>query len=241
MLIAQFTDMHVKPKGILTFGYVDTAGHLAACVAHVNALNPRPDAVLITGDLTNDGRPEEYATLRELLEPLAMPFYLIPGNHDQRENLWAAFSDLDYLSAACEFMHYVIDAHAVRLIGLDTTMPGKSGGVMCAARLAWFMPRAEPVGSAGTAYRRHPTYLVAVIDRRVDALYLVTDWVLGRSAGYGHSAARLNRMASKGGAQTASESLSATSSRQRPSARVNTSKVLASGSMSQAWATPRAA
>ena len=62
MLIAQMTDMHVKPEGVLTFGTFDTAACLARSVDHLNEL--RPDVVLVTGDLASDGRPQEYATLR---------------------------------------------------------------------------------------------------------------------------------------------------------------------------------
>ena len=84
MLIAQISDLHIKPKGELAMGRVDTAGHLARAVAHIKTLRPAPDLVLATGDLVDGGKPEEYAHLRSLLAPLPMPVYLIPGNHDAR-------------------------------------------------------------------------------------------------------------------------------------------------------------
>src|SRR5436305_1998369 len=82
MLIAQISDMHVKAEGKQLFRRIDTAGYLERAVAHVNALDPRPDIVLATGDLVDGGKPDEYAQLRRLLAPLAMPLYMIPGNHD---------------------------------------------------------------------------------------------------------------------------------------------------------------
>ncbi|MEK7996515.1 MAG: metallophosphoesterase, partial [Planctomycetota bacterium] len=85
MLIAQITDMHLKGEGELLFGRVDTTGFLERAVAHVNALDPRPDIVLATGDLVNDGGPEQYANLRRVLAPLDMPVFMIPGNHDARD------------------------------------------------------------------------------------------------------------------------------------------------------------
>lgn len=171
MLLAQFTDMHVKPKGTLTFGHVDTAAHLAACVAHVNALAPRPDAVVITGDLTNDGRPEEYAALRELLAPLTMPYYLIPGNHDQRNHLSAAFSNLPYLTGVTEFVHYVVDAHPVRLIALDTTEPGQPGGRLCGQRLAWLEARLGEAPQKPTIiFMHHPPFATGI--EHMDAMAL---------------------------------------------------------------------
>ena len=55
MLLAQISDLHFLPHGTLAFGRVDVAGCLERAIDHLAALQPRPDAVLITGDLTNDG------------------------------------------------------------------------------------------------------------------------------------------------------------------------------------------
>ncbi|WP_242469881.1 metallophosphoesterase [Rhodospirillum rubrum] len=84
MLIAQTSDLHIRPPGMLVGGVVDTAAALEACVAHLQALPLRPDLLLITGDLTQQGRPEEYAHLRRLLAPLGLPLLVCPGNHDDR-------------------------------------------------------------------------------------------------------------------------------------------------------------
>ncbi len=110
---------------------------LRAAIAEVNALRPRPDVVLATGDLTHAGAVEEYAMLRELLDELDAPVYLLPGNHDDRDNLRAVFGDQDYLPAAGEFLHYAVERFPVRLIGLDTVVPGRAGGELCGRRLAW--------------------------------------------------------------------------------------------------------
>lgn len=137
MLIAQITDPHIKREGQLAYKKVDTALNLSRCVAHLRNLTHSPDLILMTGDLTDFGRPEEYALLRRLIEPLTMPVYVIPGNHDVRDNLRKAFHDHAYLPAAGEFLHYVVDDFPLRMIGLDTTIPGKPGGEMCDARLDW--------------------------------------------------------------------------------------------------------
>ena len=57
MLIAQISDMHVKAEGELLYGRIDTAGFLERAVAHVGALDPRPDVALATGDLVEGGKP----------------------------------------------------------------------------------------------------------------------------------------------------------------------------------------
>ena len=64
MLIAQISDLHFLPKGVLAFGRVDVASCLERAIDHLNTLRPRPDAVLITGDLTNDGDAAVWGVLR---------------------------------------------------------------------------------------------------------------------------------------------------------------------------------
>ncbi|MFK7857079.1 MAG: phosphodiesterase [Granulosicoccus sp.] len=137
MLIAQITDPHIKTQGKLAYKKVDTESNLVRVVSHVKALNPMPDVVLITGDLTDFGRPEEYELFRRIIAPLGIPFYVIPGNHDTRESMRQAFKDHHYLPDDGNYLHYAIEDYPVRLIGLDTTVPGRPEGNMCSERLSW--------------------------------------------------------------------------------------------------------
>jgi 3',5'-cyclic AMP phosphodiesterase CpdA len=122
---------------VISYGVVDCAAMLARCVAEVLRLPQRPDAVVATGDLTDAGRPEEYAHLRKLLAPLPMPVYLLPGNHDDRERLRAAFADHAYLRQWSPYVQYAIEDWPLRLVALDTVIPGEPEGRLCAERLAW--------------------------------------------------------------------------------------------------------
>ena len=140
MLLAQLSDLHIEAHAGAD-GFIDTAACLRAAVAHLNALAPPPDAVLITGDLVNTGSDADYALLRELLAPLAMPVYLQPGNHDDRAALCRAFPDHDYLPAPGEFIQYTVETLPVRLVVLDTLEPGKVGGALCQQRLDWLAAR----------------------------------------------------------------------------------------------------
>jgi len=137
MLIAQITDPHIKARGKLAYKKVDTESNLRRVVSHVKDLNPKPDLVLITGDLTDFGRPQEYELFRSLIAPLGIPFYVIPGNHDTREGMRQAFTDHHYLPTEGDYLQYAIEAYPLRLVGLDTTIPGKPGGNLCAERLSW--------------------------------------------------------------------------------------------------------
>lgn len=137
-LIAQISDLHLKAGGKLSYGVVDTLAALRRAVAHLNASVPRPDIVIVSGDLVDFGQPDEYAVLRPELERLAMPYYLVPGNHDDRAHLLAAFADHTYLPKSPEApLDWVVDSHPVRLIGLDTTIPGSHGGQLQDSQLRW--------------------------------------------------------------------------------------------------------
>jgi len=143
MLICQISDLHIKTAGKLSYRVVDTGGMLRHCVDHILALKQQPDILIATGDLTDFGRPEEYAHLRELLAPLTMPIYLIPGNHDQRENMVAAFPDHSYLTQALPFIQYGIEEWPMRILAIDTVIAGKSAGELCQARLSWLREKLE--------------------------------------------------------------------------------------------------
>jgi 3',5'-cyclic AMP phosphodiesterase CpdA len=157
MLIAQISDTHIKPEGVLAYGRVDTAAFLAGAVAHINALDPRPDLVLATGDLVDAGLAAEYARLRALLAPLAMPVYLIPGNHDARDPLRAAFPEHAYLPGT-GFLQYVVEGHAMRLLALDTLTPGKGHGELCAERLDWLAARLAESDRPTVLFMHHPPF-----------------------------------------------------------------------------------
>ena len=88
MLICQLTDLHVRPVGMPANRVSETNMFTERAFRAVARLNPRPDVVLITGDLTECGLDAEYAHLNRLLRKLQpMPVFVIPGNHDRRDNL----------------------------------------------------------------------------------------------------------------------------------------------------------
>jgi 3',5'-cyclic AMP phosphodiesterase CpdA len=157
MLIAQISDMHLKPPGELLYGRIDTAGFLERAVAHLGALDPKPDLVLATGDLVDGGKPEEYAQLKQILQPLAMPVYLIPGNHDAREALREAFVEASYLPSS-GFLHYTIEGWPLRLIALDTLLAGKGWGELCEERLDWLEARLGESRRPTVLFMHHPPF-----------------------------------------------------------------------------------
>lgn len=136
-LLAQVTDMHIKAGGKLSYQRVDTAASLAYCVSAITKLPQVPDAVLFTGDLVDFGRDDEYEWLAKLLEPLPMPYHLMPGNHDDPEVMRASFPSHAYLRQRTGKLDYVIDDYPVRIVALDSTTPRKPGGTLTESQLAW--------------------------------------------------------------------------------------------------------
>jgi 3',5'-cyclic-AMP phosphodiesterase len=162
MILAQVTDMHVKVPGKRAYRRVDTAGHLARAVATLNALDPQPDLVALTGDLVDFGMPEEYAHLRAILAPLRARYLLLPGNHDDRDQLRAAFPEHDYLGKT-GFIQYAADHGPLRLVALDTVIPMRGDGELCAERLAWLeRALAAAPGRPTVVMMHHPPFVTGI-------------------------------------------------------------------------------
>lgn len=186
MLFAQVTDLHLGTGRRLAYRKVDTAAALEACVAHLNALRPRPDLVLFTGDLGDLGLPEEYALLADLLAPLELPYLMVPGNHDNRDALRAAFPAAipagDY-----RFAQYVVDDYPLRLIGLDSVDQGRPHGVLCADRLSWLHDRlAESRDKPTILFMHHPPFKTGIAHMDAQNLTEGADGLAHLVARYGN-------------------------------------------------------
>jgi len=158
--LVQLTDLHIREPGRLAYGRIDTAPYLERAVQSVLRLRQPPDAVVITGDLTDFGRAGEYAHLARLLAPLSMPVFLMPGNHDDRDQLRRSFPGHAYLESGPDgFVQYAVRVGPLRLLALDTVVPGASHGALCAKRLAWLEARLdESRGEPVVVAMHHPPF-----------------------------------------------------------------------------------
>jgi len=136
VLIAHISDLHIKPPGRLAYGRVDTALSLAHTIRALNNLSPRPDWVLISGDLVDSGREEEYRQLKALLDQLSLPWHLAIGNHDDRAAMRTVFGG-PHQADDNTFFQYRTSLGEMELIVLDSANPPDSGGHLCPQRLAW--------------------------------------------------------------------------------------------------------
>lgn len=135
MLIAQLTDLHIRPRGEAANRVVETNVFAAQAFRAVACMQRRPDVVLLTGDLTELGQAAEYQYVADLLRSLPMPVFVIPGNHDQRENLREVLAPFPGVRSDPDFVQYAIEDLPVRLVMLDTLVPGAAHGELCPQRL----------------------------------------------------------------------------------------------------------
>jgi 3',5'-cyclic-AMP phosphodiesterase len=129
-LLLQISDTHLGAdwKG------TDPDECLLRAVEAILDLPQRADALVITGDLTQNGAAAEYERLRELIAPLDLEPHVLPGNHDLRGSLRAAFK---LPGSGDEPVSYAIGLGPLRLVCLDSIVPGFDGGALDGGRTEW--------------------------------------------------------------------------------------------------------
>lgn len=161
MLIAQISDCHVVPSDTAKGKLMATEEYLERAVSHVLALDPRPDAAILTGDLVDDGSVAEYDLLIEILAPLQkeIPVYVIPGNHDDRDVMRERMrgAGYDHLPEAGP-LRYAVDLGELRLVALDTVIPGEPGGALSDDALAWLDERLAEEAKPTLIMQHHPPF-----------------------------------------------------------------------------------
>lgn len=155
MLIAQISDCHIVEPGAMFADRVDSAAALRSAIETIRALPLQPDVVLLTGDLVNDGTSVQYDHLMELLGPLDLPLVPIPGNHDDRTELRKRFADVLPAGAGSDPIDLVVDVGVIRIVALDTTIPGRHDGALADTQLAWLDRELTAVPDRPTIVAQH--------------------------------------------------------------------------------------
>jgi len=136
-LLIQLTDTHILPPGEVLYGSIDTALHLKKTVAEINRMRPRPEAVLITGDLVDRGDETSYRHFINLISPLEMPVYVIPGNHDDPETMARLFADTPCFPVADSTYQYIISDFPFNILALNTKSDSTELPELHKERLNW--------------------------------------------------------------------------------------------------------
>lgn len=157
MLIAHLSDSHIAVPA----AGGDRAQELRSYVEHINGLDPQPDLVVHSGDVTHNGTPAEYAESIGILDGLRAPLAVIPGNRDERGAFRAAFADRLPQDCHGEFIQYAIMNERLCVIMLDSVSTQSNKGRMCEARLAHFSAMLDDAGDRPVVvFMHHPPFEV---------------------------------------------------------------------------------
>lgn len=171
--IIQISDPHIVPHGQLAYGRVDTATALASCVETVNRFLPDigpVDMAFVAGDLTDFGTEEEYQRFRDIMEPLAIPYRAIPGNHDNVEVMQHCFADQGWMPTSGP-INWMQEFEDLVLIGLDSSVPGQSHGHLSEVTVNYLRRCLEACGAKPVIVAlHHPPFLTGMEKMDVNCL-----------------------------------------------------------------------
>ena len=154
-VIAHVSDTHLLAGGRQLFGTANTIEHLTQALAQLERSTAHPQAIVFTGDLADLGEPDAYLRLLRVVEPAAArmnaEIIWVIGNHDER----AQYSSLlfDEESDAPQDRVYMIDG--LRIISLDTTVPGYHHGDISDEQLEWLRRELAAPAPHGTLLAMH--------------------------------------------------------------------------------------
>ncbi len=134
-----------------------------AAIRHLAALEPQPDLVLLSGDLVDKGTEAEYALAAEIIAQIPQPVLMIPGNHDEREGFRRRFGHNAYMAGTGPLHFAVGDQGALRILGLDVTIPDAHHGDMDDAACLWLEERLAEEPDRPTIIMMHqPPFLSGI-------------------------------------------------------------------------------
>lgn len=157
-VLIHVSDPHFLAAGRPLAGRYDVEDSFARTLEAIRSVHPHPAAIVITGDLADLGEPDAYHRLRAAVDPVAeqlgAPVIWVAGNHDERP---AMRESLLGLAPSEEPITGVWDLAGLRLIALDTSVPGWHHGDLDAAQLQWLSDvLAEPAPHGTLLAMHHP-------------------------------------------------------------------------------------
>jgi 3',5'-cyclic-AMP phosphodiesterase len=157
VLLAHLSDTHIT-TGTLSAA---PAERCYQAFARVQELQPRPDGVVITGDLVERGQEDEYQFALQLLSGVSLPVHIIPGNHDHAPRMLQVLAksglvrEADPERGRC---YYAVDYPGLRILCCDSSIPGEHFGELGVVQLAWLESelRRDPDTPTILAMHHHP-------------------------------------------------------------------------------------
>lgn len=166
--LLHLSDPHLMGGPEPLYGAIDSESLLAQLFEEVQASGVRPEAVIFTGDLADKGEPEAYAKLRAIVDPAceAMGAQVIwaMGNHDNRAHFRTGLLDQPADDSPIDRSYYI---NGLRVITLDTSVPGFHHGELSPAQLEWLTDQLETPAPDGTILALHHPPVPSVLDLAV--------------------------------------------------------------------------
>jgi len=167
--IVHLSDTHfVAGDGGLYGGSVDSKTHLSQLFSELDASGARPEAIIITGDLADVGDPIAYEELKAIVEPAALRYgatvIWVMGNHDDRGAFRTTLLGQHPSTAPIDRVHWI---GGLRVIALDSTVPGHHYGEVTGAQLDWLAEELASPAPHGTILAMHHPPIPSVLDLAV--------------------------------------------------------------------------
>jgi Icc protein len=163
--IVHLSDTHLVAGDGPLYGSIDSEGHLRRLFAELEASGARPEALVFTGDLADVGDPEAYALLRSIVEPaaarLGAQVIWVMGNHDDRGSFRSALLGQQ---PSAQPVDRVYDVNGLRIIAIDSTVPGAHHGLVTDAQLDWLAEELSIPAPHGTILAMHHPPVPSVQD-----------------------------------------------------------------------------
>jgi 3',5'-cyclic AMP phosphodiesterase CpdA len=154
-VVAHLSDPHLLAAGLMQYGAVDTEAGLRLALERLAVVDPPPQALVFTGDLADKAEPVAYARLREIVEPAAAAMgaqvVWVMGNHDERADYARGLFGED-TDAPQDRVHEV---DGLRIISIDSSVPGYHHGEVTDAQLAWLADVLATPAEHGTLLALH--------------------------------------------------------------------------------------
>jgi 3',5'-cyclic-AMP phosphodiesterase len=175
--VVQISDTHLFAEPSRELLGLSTTESLTTVVEAIRRLQPQPDVLLLTGDLSQDESPQSYERLRHLIAPLGIPSYWLPGNHDDLPLME------QILCSGSISANKVFQIKGWNLMLLNSMVAGKVYGELTVDSLSWLEQQLQqrphhptlialhhPPCSIGSNWMdqinlRNPDQLFAVLDR----------------------------------------------------------------------------
>ncbi|SDG96101.1 Calcineurin-like phosphoesterase [Leifsonia sp. 98AMF] len=166
--LLHISDTHLLAGGEQLYGTVDSEQHLRALLAEVEASGGRPEAIVFTGDLADRGQPDAYARLRALVDPAAERMgarvIWVMGNHDDRASFRQGLRDEIGDTSPIDDVYWL---GGLRVIVLDSTVPGHHYGDVSESQLDWLAAELAMPAPEGTILAMHHPPIPSVLDLAV--------------------------------------------------------------------------